>query len=452
MDLKNKRVLVVGMKGTGKALCDYLLEKGAELMISEINEKAYIPEQIKEKAIYTEIGKHTPHVFEMADLIVVSPGVPIYIEPIKKAMEKGVKVISEIELAFYELKGSIIGITGSNGKSTTATLTHKIISDAGKKAYLCGNIGIPLISFVKNSKEEDIYVVELSSFQLEGIEKFKPKISSILNITPDHLDRYHDFQDYVNAKKRIFMNQDKEDFSVMNLDNPITSKLDKEIKASLFFFSREKETGKGAYLREGKIYFRDHEEIEIMKAERIPLIGVHNLENVLASVTISILAGVNDKESIEKSVMEFRGLEHRMEFSGKIGNVFFYNDSKATNVDATLKSIQSFDGNIVIIMGGRDKGGDFSILRDEIIKRVKGIVLIGEAKDKIKRTLSGICELKSADDMGSAVRIAFELATPSGIVLLAPGCASFDMFENFEHRGRVFKEEVLKLVKSYEKK
>ncbi len=451
MDLKDKKVLVVGMKETGKALCNYLLEKGARIMISDINEKIEIPEEIKEKAIYIELGKNTSQVFEKADLIVVSPGVPIYIEPISKAMEKGIKVIAEVELAFCELKGSIIGITGSNGKSTTATLTHKILSDSGKGAFLCGNIGTPLISFVKNSNEEDIYVIELSSFQLEGIEKFKPKISSILNITPDHLDRYHDFGEYVEAKKRIFINQSREDFAVINLDDPVSSKFDKEIKANLYFFSRERELKKGVFVREGKIYFRDYKEIEIMRTERISLIGIHNLENVLASVAISILAGVN-KDGIEKSVMEFRGLEHRMEYTGRIGDVIFYNDSKATNVDATLKSVQSFDGSIVIIMGGRDKGGDFSILKDEIRKRVKGIVLIGEAKDKIKKTLSGICEMKDADDMGSAVRTAFEIATPSGIVLLAPGCASFDMFENFEHRGRVFKKEVLKLMKTHEKK
>lgn len=450
MDLKDRKVLVVGMKETGKALWEYLLEKNAKIMISEINEKVEIPEKIRDKALRIELGKHTNKTFEEAELIVVSPGVPMDLEPILKAKKKGIKVIAEIELAFDELKGLIIGITGSNGKSTTATLTHKIISDSGKRAYLCGNIGSPLISFVKNSRENDIYVVELSSFQLEGIDKFKPKISSILNITPDHLDRYHDFNKYVEAKKRIFLNQKKEDFAVLNIDDPITSKFYREIKADLYFFSRRKELGKGAFVRDGKIYFRDKDERKIMKIERIPLIGVHNLENVLASVTISILAGV-EIEGIEKSVMGFKGLEHRMEYAGKIRDVIFYNDSKATNVDATLKSIQSFDGDIVIIMGGRDKEGDFSILRDEIKKRVKGIVLIGEAKDKIGRALSGICKMKIAESMKSAVRTAYEMASPSGIVLLAPGCASFDMFENFEHRGRVFKEEVLKLVNSNEK-
>lgn len=450
MDLKNRKVLVVGMKETGKALCEYLLEKDAKIIISEINEKVEIPQRIRDKALHIELGKHTTKTFEKADLIVVSPGVPMDIEPILKAKEKGIKVIAEIELAFDELKGLIIGVTGSNGKSTTVTLTHKIISDSGKRAYLCGNIGSPLISFVKNSREDDIYVVELSSFQLEGIEKFKPKISSILNITPDHLDRYHDFNKYVEAKKRIFFNQGKEDFAVLNMDDPITSKFYNKIKTNLYFFSRKKELEKGAFVRNGKIYYRDRDEGEIMKIERIPLIGVHNLENVLASATISILAGV-EKEWIEKSVMEFRGLEHRMEYAGRIGDVIFYNDSKATNVDATLKSIQSFDRGIVVIMGGRDKEGDFTILKDEIKKRVKGIVLIGEAREKIRRTFSGICEMKEAESMGSAVKTAFEIASPSGIVLLAPGCASFDMFENFEHRGRVFKEEVLKLVNSNEK-
>lgn len=450
MELKDRKVLVVGMGRTGKALCDFLLEKGAKIMLSEINERVEIPEEIRDRAIHIELGRHTVHTFEKADLIVVSPGIPIHIEPILKAKKKGVRVIAEIELAFLELRGKIVGITGSNGKSTTVSLTHKIISDSGRRAYLCGNIGNPFISFVKNSRDEDIYVVELSSFQLEGIEKFRPKISSILNITPDHLDRYKEFNEYVKAKKRVFINQYEEDFAVINLDDPVCSEFKKEIKARLYFFSRKRELERGAFVREGKIYYKDEEESKIMEVEKIPLIGVHNLENVLASITISVLSGV-EKSGIERSVMEFRGLEHRMEYAGRVGNVVFYNDSKATNVDASLKSIQSFVGDIIVIMGGRDKGGDFSILKDEIKKRVRGIVLIGEAKSKIKKALSDICEMKEAKDMESAVKFAFEMAQPSGIVILAPGCASFDMFENFEHRGRVFKEEILKLVGYHEK-
>lgn len=450
MELKDRKVLVVGMGRTGKALCDFLLEKGAKIMLSEINERVEIPEEIRDRAIHIELGRHTVHTFEKADLIVVSPGIPMHIEPILKAKKKGVRVIAEIELAFLELRGKIVGITGSNGKSTTVSLTHKIISDSGRRAYLCGNIGNPLISFVKNSRDEDIYVVELSSFQLEGIEKFRPKISSILNITPDHLDRYKEFNEYVKAKKRVFINQYEEDFAVINLDDPVCSEFKKEIKARLYFFSRKRELERGAFVREGKIYYKDEEESKIMEVEKIPLIGVHNLENVLASITISVLSGV-EKSGIERSVMEFRGLEHRMEYAGRVGNVVFYNDSKATNVDASLKSIQSFVGDIIVIMGGRDKGGDFSILKNEIKKRVRGIVLIGEAKSKIKKALSDICEMKEAEDMESAVKFAFEMAQPSGIVILAPGCASFDMFENFEHRGRVFKEEILKLVGYHEK-
>lgn len=450
MELKDRKVLVVGMGRTGKALCDFLLEKGAKIMLSEINERVEIPEEIRDRAIHIELGRHTVHTFEKADLIVVSPGIPIHIEPILKAKKKGVRVIAEIELAFLELRGKIVGITGSNGKSTTVSLTHKIISDSGRRAYLCGNIGNPFISFVKNSRDEDIYVVELSSFQLEGIEKFRPKISSILNITPDHLDRHKEFNEYVKAKKRVFINQYEEDFAVINLDDPVCSEFKKEIKARLYFFSRKRELERGAFVREGKIYYKDEEESKIMEVEKIPLIGVHNLENVLASITISVLSGV-EKSGIERSVMEFRGLEHRMEYAGRVGNVVFYNDSKATNVDASLKSIQSFVGDIIVIMGGRDKGGDFSILKDEIKKRVRGIVLIGEAKSKIKKALSDICEMKEAKDMESAVKFAFEMAQPSGIVILAPGCASFDMFENFEHRGRVFKEEILKLVGYHEK-
>jgi UDP-N-acetylmuramoylalanine--D-glutamate ligase len=451
MDLKGMNVLVVGMKETGKALCNYLLRKGARIIISDVNEKVFIPENIREQAIFIETGKHTIETFERADLIVLSPGVPMYIEPVLRAREKGIKVIAEVELAFYELRGKIIGITGSNGKSTTATLTHKIISDSGRRAYLCGNIGTPLISYVENSKDEDFYVVELSSFQLEGIDKFRPRISSIINITPDHLDRYHNFEDYVSAKKRIFLNQEMEDFAVLNLDDPVSSRFFGEVRATSYFFSKDKEVKRGSFLRGSRIYYRDVEDSEIMEREKISLIGVHNLENVLASITISILAGV-EKEGIEKSVMEFKGLEHRMEYVGRIGEVVFYNDSKATNVDATLKSIQSFGHGIVIIMGGRDKEGNFSILKDEIRRRVKGIVLIGEAKDKIKKALSGICEMREAEDMKSAVRTAFDMAYPSGVVLLAPGCASFDMFENFEHRGRVFKKEVLELVRQNENK
>ncbi|MGQ9617388.1 MAG: UDP-N-acetylmuramoyl-L-alanine--D-glutamate ligase [Candidatus Aminicenantia bacterium] len=450
MDLKNKKVLVVGIKETGNAVCEYLLKKGAKIMISEVKRNVEIPERIKSSAILIELGEHRLETFEKAELIVVSPGVSMELEPLKKAKEKGIKVISEIELAFMELKGLIIGITGSNGKSTTTTLTHKIISASGRRAFLSGNIGIPLITFVENSTNDDVYVVELSSFQLEGIEKFRPKISSILNITPDHLDRYHDFSDYVEAKRRILMNQKESDFAVLNLDDETTFQISKTSKAEIYFFSRKKEVERGSFVKNGKILFRDGKEMEIMEVEGISLMGVHNLENILASVAISILTGV-ETSIIRKSVMEFKGLEHRMEHVGRIGNVVFYNDSKATNVDATLKSIQSFEKGIVLIMGGRDKGGNFDTLREDIRKRVKGIVVIGEAKEKIKNSLKGLTEIKEADSIESAVITAFEMASPSGIVLLAPACASFDMFENFEQRGRVFKSEVLKLVKYHEK-
>ncbi len=450
MELKDMNVLVVGMGQTGKAVCDYLLKKDARIMISEVKESVEISDEVRERAVHVELGKHSKEVFERADLIVVSPGVPMNIEPIIKAREKGIKVIAEVELAFAELKGLIIGVTGSNGKSTTVTLIYKIISDSGANCFLCGNIGHPLISFVENSKDEDIYVVELSSFQLEGIEKFRPNISSVLNITPDHLDRYHDFGEYVEAKKRIFLNQKPEDFAVINLDDEVSSKFVGEIRAKLYFFSRRKEQAKGVYVKDGKIFLKDEDKREIMRVNDIPLKGIHNLENILASVAISKIAGV-EPETMKKSIMEFKGLEHRMEYTGRIGEVVFYNDSKATNIDATLKSIQSFEKGIVIIMGGRDKGGNFAILEEEIKRRVKGIVLIGEAKQKIRKTYSWFSRMEDAGSMEEAVKIAFEMAKPSGIVLLAPGCASFDMFNNFEHRGEVFKNEVSKLVKYYEK-
>ncbi len=446
MELKNKEVLVVGFGRTGEALVEFLLSRNARVKVSEIKKKEEMERKAKKwlsENVEFEFGEHKEETFLKSDLIVLSPGVPP-IPQIEKAKKMGIKVISEIELAFQYLKGKIIGVTGSNGKSTTTTLIHQILKTAGLKTYLAGNIGFPLISYVSLSSENDIFVVELSSFQLKYIEKFRPDIAIFLNITPDHLDWHPDFNDYYECKKNIFLSQTSEDFAILNADDPKIWILRNEISAEVYPFSRKKKFERGAYIENEYIFVStDNGKMEL-DTKKILLRGPHNQENIMASALAVSLLGISG-EIVKKVLSNFKGLEHRLEKVTTINGVEFYNDSKATNVDATLKSLQSFNKNIILILGGRDKHGDFTKLRGEIKKRVKKLIIIGEAREKIRMALEGSAHLQYAGSLEEAVRISFNCAEKGDIVLLAPACASFDMFDNFEHRGKVFKEEVFKL-------
>jgi UDP-N-acetylmuramoylalanine--D-glutamate ligase len=383
-------------------------------------------------------------------LIVVSPGVPVDAPPLQQARSLGENVIGEIELAAQFLSGPVVAITGSNGKTTTTTLTGEIMTAAGFSTLVGGNIGTPAISLTERATPETVIVLEVSSFQLETIQTFRPKVAVVLNITPDHLDRHRTFEIYVNAKARLFENQQPSDFAVLNADDPTCATLGGRTKAQVFWFSRKREVQQGAWVHDGKILFRDAKgQKEILQVSDIPLKGAHNLENVLAAVCSGLLMGCAP-EKVRQAVHAFKAVEHRLEFVATIRGVGYYNDSKATNVDATIKALESFPANIHLILGGKDKGSDYSVLNHLLRERVKRVYTIGAAAAKIESQIvsakDGGPELVHAETLENAIRKADAAAQPGDIILLAPACASFDQFKSYEHRGKVFKEVVNSLA------
>ena len=342
------------------------------------------------------------------------------------------------------MNGRLIGITGSNGKTTTTSLIEHILKNAGFATILAGNIGTPLISRIEQTNDDTITVVELSSFQLELIETFRPNISVFLNLTPDHLDRHHTFEEYGAAKARIFGNQKEADSAVLNADDPASTPY-APTRPQVYWFSRKQRVAQGAFVRDHQIVFRQNgEEMAVLKLQEIPLVGGHNVENVLAAVTTTRIAGANPA-AIAKGVRSFAGVEHRLEFVAEVGGVRYFNDSKATNVDATLKALDAFPGRILIILGGKDKGSDYTVLRKPLREKAILALLIGAAADKIEKQIEGSVAIEGAGTIERAVEIASHAARPGDVVLLAPACASFDQFQNFEHRGRVFKDLVHQL-------
>jgi UDP-N-acetylmuramoylalanine--D-glutamate ligase len=448
MDLNNKRVLVVGLGKSGVASALFLKARGARVTVSDTKSGDELHNEIPvllDHGITVETGGHGERTFRGQDLIVVSPGVPVDAPSLVQARGLGESVIGEIELASQFLKGQMIAITGSNGKTTTTTLAGEIMAANGFATLVGGNIGTPAISLVERTRAESVIVLEVSSFQLETIQTFHPKVAVILNVTPDHLDRHRTLDAYVNAKARIFENQQGPDFTVLNADDPICAGLARRIQAQVFWFSRKKEVMQGAWVRDGKILFRDGErQQEIMQVAEVPLKGAHNLENVLAAVCVGALMGCA-LEKIRQAVRDFKAVEHRLEFVATIGGVDYYNDSKATNVDAALKALESFPANIHLILGGKDKGSDYSVLNDLLRQRVKRVYTIGTAALKIEAQIKGV-EVLHAETLENAVRKANAAAAPGDVVLLAPACASFDQFKNYEHRGQVFKDIVRSLA------
>lgn len=447
MDLNNKRVLVVGLGRSGVASALFLQSRGARVTVSDAKSEDQLRDEIPallDQGIAVETGGHGERTFQNQDLIVVSPGVPVDAEPIAQAKALGQPVIGEVELASEFLAGKIVAITGSNGKTTTTTLTGEILAAGGLKTLVGGNIGTAAILLVEKATSETVTVLEVSSFQLETIRTFRPKIAVVLNVTPDHLDRHRTFMAYVDAKARIFENQQTEDFAVLNADDATCAELAGRTRAQVFWFSRTKEVERGAYVREGKIVFqRDGSGVEVMPVGEIPLKGSHNLENVLAAICCGVLVGC-ESEKIRGAVRNFKAVEHRLEYVATIRGVEYYNDSKATNVDATIKALESFPSGVHLILGGKDKGSDYTVLNDLLRQRVKRVYTIGAAAEKIQSQIAG--EVASSGTLEGAVRQAAASAQPGDIVLLAPACASFDQFQNYEHRGRVFKELVRALT------
>lgn len=442
MELNGKRVLVVGLGKSGVASALFLKAHGARVTVSDTKSGDELRNEIPvllDHGITVETGGHGERTFRGQDLIVVSPGVPVDAPPLVQARAMGEAVIGEIELAAQFLPGPIVAITGSNGKTTTTTLTGEIMTAGGFATLVGGNIGTPAISLAERAKPDTVVVLEVSSFQLETIQTFRPKVSVVLNVTPDHLDRHRTFEAYVDAKARIFENQHSADFSVLNADDPTCVALAARTKAQVFWFSRQKEVKLGAWVRDGNILFCDGAgQREVMQVSEVPLKGAHNLENVLAAVSAGALMGCTS-DKIRQAVREFKAVEHRLEFVATIRGVDYYNDSKATNVDATIKALESFPANIHLILGGKDKGSDYSVLNDLLRQRVKRVYTIGAAAVKIESQIKN-AEVVHAETLENALRKANAAAQEGDVVLLAPACASFDQFKNYEQRGQVFKE------------
>jgi UDP-N-acetylmuramoylalanine--D-glutamate ligase len=449
IELRGKRVLAVGLARTGVATALFCAARGARVTATDSRTEDEIGEAIaklKVAGVTLELGCHRENTFLDQDLIIPSPGVPADEAHLQAARVKGITIWSEIELAYRFMKGRLIGITGSNGKTTTASLVEHILKTAGMQTILAGNIGTPLIGCVDTMKDDTCTVIELSSFQLELIDTFRPNIGVFLNLTPDHLDRHHTLEAYGAAKARLFENQTGEDAAILNADDAATTPYAPSLPR-VYWFSRKQRVAQGAYVRGEAIVFRQEgAEETLLKLEDIPLAGAHNVENVLAAAAAARLAGA-PSAAIAKGVRSFAGVEHRLEFVAEIAGVRYYNDSKATNVDATLKALDAFQGRILIILGGKDKGSDYTALQRPLREKAILALLIGGAAEKIEKQIAGSVALDRAETLERAVETASHAAQRGDVVLLAPACASFDQFQNYEHRGRVFKD----LVKQLEK-
>lgn len=452
-DISGKSVLVVGLGKSGVASALFLKEKGARVSVSDSKTEAELHEHIPillDHGIAVETGGHGDRTFQKQDLIVISPGVPVNAAALEPARKQGIPIIGEVELAARFLKGKLVAITGSNGKTTTTALAGEVVRAGGAKTLVGGNIGTPAISLVPESSEQSWTVLEISSFQLETIEQFHPNVAVVLNVTPDHLDRHGTFEVYWEAKRRIFENQAATDFAVLNADDPEAAKMAAGLKSQLRWFSRKKPVEAGAFVKGDRIFYVDGGgEREIMSLADMQLKGAHNVENVLAAVAIGVIVGV-PAQNIREAVKNFKAVEHRLEYVATINGVEFYNDSKATNVDATIKALESFPRNIHIILGGKDKGSDYTVLKPLLKERVKRVYTIGAAAGKIESHIGGSTVITRAGTLDAAVRKAMDAAISGDVVVLAPACASFDQFNSYEHRGRVFKELVQQMAQRKE--
>ena len=448
--LAGKKVLIIGAARSGIAAARFLVARGAVVAITDQKPiEKWTPDAVtlKESGVGLLPGEPPSWLLDQLDLVVVSPGVPANIIPIRYAERAGAEVIGEVELAARYLKGRIIAITGSNGKTTTTSLIGELLRDAGLPVQVGGNIGKALISMVESSRDDGWTVAELSSFQLETIKTFRPSIAVVLNVTPNHMDRYETFNDYAAAKHRIFMNQTADDVAVLNADDPTVSSWASGLRAKVMTFSVKKELDNGVFLRGRELIFQEQ---ILLNVDEMKLRGLHNAENTAAAFAAAIATHVSIK-TLRETAVRFDPVEHRLEFVAEIGGVKFYNDSKATSVDATLKALEAFanePGKVVLILGGRGKKAPYAPLESLVRENVRKLVLIGEDAETIANELGEFAPFERATDMKDAVARSFEAAEKGDVVLLAPACASFDMFDSFEHRGKVFKEEVHKVAQT----
>lgn len=453
MELTNKKVLVIGAAKSGIASADYLRNHGALVYLNDIKKpeelKSEVLVDLKKKGIQLIVGKHADITELALDFIVISPGVPFSIPPIEAALKQAVPILSEMELAARFTKVPMIAITGTNGKTTTTSLLGKIFSDAGRRVFVGGNIGVPFIKEAEELGSDDVAVLETSSFQLEGTESFCPHISAILNITPDHIDRHGSFAAYVDAKAKIFENQKENDWLILNYDDEETKKLATRAQCRVIFFSRLHNLKEGLCIENGYLTVKiDGQTAPIIKPEEIYIKGSHNLENAMVAVAAGWLMGV-EREVIKNSLVTFPGVPHRLEYVLTADGVRYINDSKGTNPDASIKALEAYPDPVILIAGGKSKGSDFIPFSEKIKERVKALVLVGQAAKEIEEAVQkvGFKNYVNASSFRESIEKARDLAKSGDLILLSPACASFDMFNSFEHRGEVFKELVREMTK-----
>ena len=448
MQIADQHIVVAGLGQTGRALVRFLLRRGARVTVTdsapaeELSDALAELAELGEAPVETVLGGHDAAVFASADMIVLSPGVAHTLPSIRQAAEQGIPVIGEIELAFRFMKTPIVAITGTNGKSTATLLAGQMLKDSGFRVFVGGNLGTPLIAYADADDTADFAVAELSSFQLDTIDQFRPQVAVLLNITADHLDRYADFEAYIRSKGRIFENQTSKDVAVVNLADPATEKLAPGIRAHMLPFNAGPSDTAGAAVGEEHVEFRmPGQPPHILDCRRIPLIGAHNRENIAAAGLAALAAGASFA-SIRQTAGAFHGLPHRMTPVATIDGVHYIDDSKATNVDAVVRALASFSTPVILIMGGREKGGSYSALKALFPGRVKHLVVMGEAARAIEAALGDAAPISHATSMAEAVRIAKHHASSGDTVLLSPACASFDMYESYAQRGDDFVQQV----------
>jgi UDP-N-acetylmuramoylalanine--D-glutamate ligase len=429
-----KKLTVLGLGKSGISAANLAVKRNFDVFASDAGKKIKIKKL--NKKVKTEFGGHSDKILN-SDIIIKSPGIHSNIPILKEAAKKGIKILSELDFALLNSKyKQILAVTGTNGKTTVTDLLFKIIKSQNKNSIVCGNIGFPLSNFALKTRKSAVIIMELSSYQLEDSPDFHPNISILLNITPDHLEHHKSMKNYIKAKENIFKNQTKFDFAIVNYDDKISRKLADKVKAQIVFFSKNK-LNKGVFYDDKKIVIKTGKRTVIMNP-KINIVGRHNIENILAAAAAAFCAGINPK-TIETTISKYKGVEHRIEFVRKINGISFYNDSKSTNVDSTRAAIESFDKNILLILGGRDKGVPYTGLRKLVKEKVKAIFLVGESAEKIKKDLKNTVKIFNGRTVKTAVFQALKISKPGDTVLLSPACASFDQFENFEKRGEYFK-------------
>jgi UDP-N-acetylmuramoylalanine--D-glutamate ligase len=441
LNMQGKRVLVVGLARTGIAVSRFLISAGAAVTAADLLVKEQLGPLVQEAlsmGVSLQLGPHDVQTFLSQDLIVVSPGVPEGIAPIEAARKAGVPVIGELELAVRFIDDPIVAVTGTNGKTTTTNLIGNMLKASRLDVFVGGNIGNPLIEYVSSGDSVDIIVAEVSSFQLDTMKRFKPKVGVLLNISEDHLDRYKDFRAYIHSKGRLFENQESSDFAVLNKADPFVKSVEPNIRAQRLFFNGDSREDAGAELRGGALICQFPERTpQTLSLSEFRLKGKHNLENACAASLAALAVGAS-ASGVQEVLNTFEGLHHRLEHVRTFRGAYYVNDSKGTNVGAVVRALESFHTPVILIMGGRDKGGDYAVLKDQVKASVKKLIVTGEAKEKILRVLGETTSFQEATDLEEAVALAGQTAMPGDVVLLSPGCSSFDMFTDYAERGEAF--------------